>query len=592
MDAVSVQTVETSAASKRAVIYIRVSTKQQAVRDGNREGYSLPTQRKACVGRAEKLEAVVVDEYIDKDSATSAEKRPGFQQLVERVIQQGDVDYVIVYKLDRFARNRLDDALISMKLEAAGATLVSCVEQIDGTASGQLMQGMLAVMNEFYSRNLGDEIKRKTLQKVLDGGTPGVARLGYKNVGESGRRYVVVDEERAPIIQWCFTAYATGEWSVQSLLAEATARGLRSRGGPNTPSKELSLSQMNRLLRSPYYVGIVTYNGADYPGKHEPLVNDETWQRVQDHLGKKKHGLKQRDHHHYLKGTIWCGYCGSRLCVTFSTGKQGVRYPYYFCLGRHQKRTTCQLTYRPLALVEDQVVDHYRRVQLNAEGLEATADMLVTEASSQLKTERTKRDHGLRRIKQLEDERTKLLQAHYAGAVPLDLLGQEQERIGRELNSLQAQALAVNGSVERIEGHVAAAVALASDCHTAYDQSKPQGRRLMNEAFFKRVWVTEEGVVGWEYNQPFEALMTRHGKPALMVAPEVAGDTIPYDGDLRSAYQRRGPGRMTRSLPLLGSKERHLAESVGFEPTVSRNPQRFSRPSHSSALAALRCAGY
>lgn len=218
--------------SKRAVIYIRVSTKQQAVRDGNPEGYSLPTQREACTKKAESLGATVVAEYIDKDSATSADKRPDFQRLVERVITDQDVDYVIVFKLDRFARNRRDDAVISMQLEAAGARLVSCVEAIDGTASGQLLQGVLAVMNEFYSRNLGDEIKRKTLQKVQAGGTPGYARLGYKNVGESGRRYVVVDPERAEMMTWCFKAYATGEWSVSSLLAEVTKRGLRSRGVP------------------------------------------------------------------------------------------------------------------------------------------------------------------------------------------------------------------------------------------------------------------------------------------------------------------------------------------------------------------------
>ena len=80
-------------------MYIRVSTKQQAVRDGNPEGYSLPTQREACRGKAEALGAVVVDEYIDKDSATTADKRPGFQQLVERVVEKRDVDYVIVFKL-------------------------------------------------------------------------------------------------------------------------------------------------------------------------------------------------------------------------------------------------------------------------------------------------------------------------------------------------------------------------------------------------------------------------------------------------------------------------------------------------------------
>ena len=593
MEEVSTRLTLAEADGKRAVIYIRVSTKQQAVRDGNPEGYSLPTQRKACQAKAEALGAVIVEEYIDKDSATSADKRLDFQRLLERVIDKRDVDYVIVYKLDRFARNRLDDALTTMKLEAAGATLASCVEQIDGTAPGQLMQGMLAVMNEFYSRNLGDEIRRKTLIKIQEGGTHGCARIGYQNVGEGGRRYVVIDPERAALITWMFEAYATGEWTTKSLTEEVNARGLRTRGGPTTPVKDISLSQVHRILRSPYYKGIVVHNGVEYQGKHETLVDDETWQKVQDRLDKKRNGLKQREHHHYLKGTIWCGYCGSRLCVTYSTGKTGQRYPYYFCLGRHQKRTTCELTYRPLAVVEEQIVDHYRTVQLNADGLEATAAVLIAEASEQLATQKAEAVRQARRIKQLEGERTKLLHAHYADAVPLDQLIEEQARIAREMESLQAGALATAGTIQRIEANVAAAVELASNCHQAYSQSKPTGRRLFNQAFFKRVWVTEEGVVGWEYNQPFEALMTKHGKPARLVSPEIAGDLIQFDADPRSAYQRRGPGRLTRAFsPLLSSKDEHLAEREGFEPSIRLPAYCFSRAAPSTTRPPLHRRKY
>jgi site-specific DNA recombinase len=528
--------------------------------------------------------AVVVDEYVDKDSATSADKRPDFQRLVERVVEQHDIDYVIVFKLDRFARNRLDDALISMRLETAGATLVSCVEQIDGTTTGRLLQGMLAVMNEFYSRNLGDEIKRKTLKKIQSGGTPGFAPLGYRNVGENGRRYIVVDGERGELIRWAFQTYATGEWSVEQLLAEVTERGLKSRGGPNTPRKPLGISGLHRILSSPYYKGIVTYNGVQYPGKHEPLVDPDTWQRVQDILSSKKQGEKQREHHHYLKGTIWCGHCGSRLCVTYSRGKLGVVYPYYFCVGRQQRRTTCMLKYRPLAEIEEQIEDHYRLVQLRAEGLEATGRAIVAEYGERLRRVESDQHRQAKRVQQLEAERTKLLHAHYAGAVPLDLLKEEQERIGKELESLQMAASAGNVKLEGIRETVEKAVAWATDCQHAYLKSSPQGRRLMNQAFFKRVWVTEDGVVDWEYNSPFDQLMARHGKPSQLPAfldGRASQTAEPTD------YQRSS-GWQSGVLSLVGSKENPLAEGVGFEPTVPLRTQRFSRPSDSATLASLR----
>lgn len=561
----------------RAVIYIRVSTKQQAVRDGNPEGYSLPTQREACQRKAEQLGAVVVDEYVDKDTGTAVDKRPAMQQLLARIEADKDIDYVIIYKLDRWARAQREDLVADFVLEVAKCNLISCSEPIDRTASGRLLHGMLASVNEYHSRNMSDEIKRKTLQKVIAGGTPGPARLGYRNVGDNNRRYVVIDPDVASLIQWCFTAYATGEWSVQSLAAEATHRGLRSRGGPNTPQKELAISQLHRILASPYYRGIVTYNGVQYQGKHEPLVDDETWQRVQDMLSSKANGEKQRSHHHYLKGTIWCGRCGSRLCVTFAKGKMGGIYPYYFCVGRQQKRTTCMLTYRPLAIVEEKIEEHYRQVQLHAEGLEVTSSALLEEASEQYTALTAERTRQASRIRQLEAERAKLLHAHYADAVPLDLLQSEQARIGRELASLKTSAEQTTGGLEAIRANVAKATAWAENCHQAYLASDPRGRRLMNQAFFQRVWVTEKGVVGWEYNQPFQTLMTRHGKVPKVIFPTSLEESLARETDQRSghdgrnshtkSYERRSPSHAAGAFSSVSLKQTHLAEGVGFEPT-------------------------
>src|SRR5262245_26298723 len=90
---------------KRAVTYLRVSTKEQAHRDGNAEGYSLPTQRQMVQIKAESLGAAIVEEYLDTDTGTRTDKRPRMKALLERVRTDHDVDYVIVPKLDRWGRN-------------------------------------------------------------------------------------------------------------------------------------------------------------------------------------------------------------------------------------------------------------------------------------------------------------------------------------------------------------------------------------------------------------------------------------------------------------------------------------------------------
>ena len=564
-------TTKLSKTLKRAVIYLRVSTKQQAMRDGNPEGYSLPTQRKLCHELAERKGAVVIDEYIDTDTGTSTAARPALRDMLRRVSSQQDVDMVIIFKLDRFARNERDAFNNDYILEQAGCDLVSYAEpMLDRSNAGRMMFTMLSGNNAYQSRNSGDEIKRKNLIKIQEGGTHGCARLGYKNVGEGSRRWVEPDGETFDLLKWCFNAYATGEWSVEALVAEATERGLRTRGGPNTPRRPVSVAAMHRLLTSPYYTGIVVYNGVSYEGKHEPLVDPETWLRVQEILSSKRQGLKQRQHHHYLKGTIWCGHCGSQLVVNYSKGKLGKIYPYYMCIGRQHRRTTCKLKARPISVVEEQIVEQYRHVQLSATGIEATGRAIVDELAAQRVDTERKRKSQERKLKQLEGERLKLMQAHYAGKVPLELLGIEQQRIESEIASLRAAVKLTIVSGKQLQATVDKTVAFLDKCQQAYEAMGPRERRLMNQAFFKRIWVTEDGIVGWEYNAPFASLMRKHQAAEPIFTVNSAAMTMPRQGSnepRRSRYERTNPARRVRAFFRQGWKEFNLAEGVGFEPT-------------------------
>lgn len=146
-------------------------------------------------------------------------------------LREHPVDYVIVHKLDRLARSRADDVAITQSAHAAGARLVSSTEGIDTTPNGVLLHGIMASIAEFYSRNLAQEVMKGMRQKVLQGGTPSCALIGYLNVrrqSDDGREFrtVVIDPERAPHVAWAFEVYATGNWSVAQLVAALEKRGL------------------------------------------------------------------------------------------------------------------------------------------------------------------------------------------------------------------------------------------------------------------------------------------------------------------------------------------------------------------------------
>src|SRR6266700_358593 len=218
----------------RCVIYLRVSTDQQAARDDTEEGFSLPARREACLQLVREQGWTVIDEYVDHDSGSkNAANRPRFKAMLDRIFEQGDVDAVVVHKIDRFARDAAYHFAVRAALRRKNVSLVSVTERVEDTASGRLVEGIHALMAEFYSANLATEVKKGMRQKVQIGGWTHRAPLGYINRKESieGRRiaYVEPDPNRAPLIRLAFEMYATGEHTIEHILDEVTSRGLTMR---------------------------------------------------------------------------------------------------------------------------------------------------------------------------------------------------------------------------------------------------------------------------------------------------------------------------------------------------------------------------
>ncbi len=149
--------------------------------------------------------------------------------------------------------------------------------------------------------------------------------------------------------------------------------------------------------------------------------------------------------------------------------------------GRQQKRTTCMLSYRPLVWVEEQIEAKYQDVQLFAEGIEQTGRDIVAALADEQTAVEAERERQNTRLRQLNDERTKLLHAHYAGAVPLDLLKAEQQRISLEIAVAQSRLDGAQANLTRVETTVTLAVEKATDCHRAYLAAGAHERRLFNQ---------------------------------------------------------------------------------------------------------------
>ena len=539
-----------------AVSYLRVSTKEQASKGGRDEGFSIPAQREANLRKARELNAIIVEEFVDAGESARKADRPDLVRMIEYV-KTNHIAYCIVHKVDRLARNRADDVSIHLALKEAGVMLVSATENIDETPSGMLLHGIMSTIAEFYSRNLASEVSKGMNQKARTGGTNGKAPIGYLNVtkrDELGRemRIVEPDPERAALVKWAFEAYATGNYSTITLREELIDRGLTTVPTPKRPAKPPALSTVQRMLTSPYYKGSVRFRGATYDGIHEPLVATEVWYRVQAVLtAHQTSGEKTQAHDHYLKGSIYCGECDSRLILTNARSRRGVIYPYFICAGRHSKRTSCERKAMFVPDIEAAVEDYYRSIQIAPHIMTALRELITAEFDRLHATARHERQGYQHERDGLLGERKKLLQAHYAGAIPLDLLGEEQERISRRLAFLEAQIEAGDIEYEQAQAHIDDCLALAGDCHAIYMSIDDSLRRIATQAFFDRLIVLpEDGVIG-EPGEPFNALFDAEVQTRAVHYKERTAESGPQTADV---------GGLNNDL---------LVGPAGLEPTTS-----------------------
>ena len=561
---------------KFAVSYLRVSTRGQAERGGGAdEGFSIPAQREANKKKALSMGAMVGKEFVDRGTSAKSADRPELQKMLEYVKENADrVDYVIVHKVDRLARNRGDDVDIMRTLRECGVQLVSTSESIDDTPAGMLLHGIMSSIAEFYSQNLANEVKKGLNEKVKSGGTPSRAPLGYLNirrVDDKGReeRTVILDEERAPLIKLAFEEYATGNWTVQDLAEHLAACGLTTRATPRIPSQPINKKSLNKVLINPYYKGIVPYQGVEYDGTHPALVDADTWQQVQDILEAHTNGERTREHPHFLKGSVFCKNCGSRMFINYTKSRTGVRYPYFVCGGRHNKRTDCKQRAVLIADVERQVERIYDKYSFPPKIAEYLENWLKQNIEAEQDKYAAELD-GLRREKdKLERKRKKLLEAHYNDAIPLDLLKSEQQKIAKQLAAIDHQIKAYDYTFTTIIERLDDAIELITDCGLTYRLANDKMKKLMNQAVFTRLLIGSDGKVTAEFAEPFAMLVEPIKDELTQLNSAVDNEEV--HEHLLMDFLSSIPNRLSNFFGKGWSKN-FLVEHTGLEPVASTLP--------------------
>lgn len=293
------------------------------------------------------------------------------------------------------------------------------------------------------------------------------------------------------------------------LRDELDRLGVRSLPRPNTPARALATSHIHNMLKNRYYVGVVTFEGVEYPGKHAALVSQELFQRVQDvRQNRHQSGEKPRVRTHYLKGSIHCGQCGEPLSIEVSRNRVGTYYHYFYCLGRQSLKNGCRFRAVPVDLVENLVEGHWRTVTLSDERCQEIGRLVWEHLEEVFPKRLQQRDEAEQRLAKLDAESQKLLEAHYQAAVSMSLLKSEQQRIALARGQAQRQLALAELDAKHIEAQLTRCVALLAHAEHHYLAGDPVVRRELNQAVFEKIYIDDDSVVGSDLTAAFQRLMS------------------------------------------------------------------------------------
>ncbi len=352
---------------KNAIIYARYSSDKQTEQ-------SIEGQLRVCNEYAERNGLNIVDTYIDRATTGTNDHRPAFQKMLADSDKPVIWDIVLVYAIDRFGRNAIEIAVNKQRLKKNGKTLISATQRtsdnIDGSRNldGILLENVYIGLAEYYSAELAQKVSRGLKENRSKGlYTGGTLTYGYK----VENKHVYIDEDQANVVIEIFTKYANG-YMANDIIADLNERGVvNNTGRPFLPNA------IYKLLHNPKYIGRYEVNGEVYLNIFPPIVPQELFDEVQRRIAHNKLGQKSRNTDFFLKGKVFCGYCGKHINGESGTSCTGKVMYYYKCANKKKNKSNCSKKAIPKDELERIVLDMTMEIFTSQVNLDIIADEII-----------------------------------------------------------------------------------------------------------------------------------------------------------------------------------------------------------------------
>ena len=348
----------------KAVIYARYSS------DNQREE-SIEGQIRECTAFAEKNDITVLKHYIDRAYSARTDHRPAFQEMIKDS-DKHLFDMVIVWKLDRFSRDRYDSARYKVLLKKNNVRVVSATEVISSGADGILLESVLEGFAEYYSADLAEKVTRGMTENALkckfNGGS---MPIGYV-IDE--KQHFQIDPLTAPFVLEAFKRYIEGA-TMKELIDFFNEKGIKNKSGG-----DINYNSIQRMLNNRRYIGEYAFRDIVVPDGIPAIVPKELFDRVQAKLAKnKKSPARHKAEEDYLLTTkLFCGCCGAYMCGESGKGRSGEVHRYYKCVSIKKRRTICNKKSVRKDWIEDIVVNATMKMLMSDTTIDAIVSALMT----------------------------------------------------------------------------------------------------------------------------------------------------------------------------------------------------------------------
>lgn len=373
---------------KKAVIYARYSSDTQTEQ-------SIEGQLRVCQNYAKNNDLLVVDTYVDRAMTGTNDMRPDFQRMI-KASSKRQWEYVIVYKLDRFSRDKYEMTIHKHTLKENGVKLVSAMENIPDSPEGIILESLLEGMNQYYSAELSQKVLRGLRESYLKGNyTGGPVLFGYDVVDKKN----VINPVEGAIVKEIFGLYAQ-DYTAAYIADEMRKRGIRTKKG-----KYLTEKAIYKMLQNTKYNGKIKHGDTVYDNIYPKIVDDVLWQSVQHIRDGNKHapGRKKEIFDFILSGKLVCGDCKRLMVGVSGTSKTGAKHYYYTCLTHSRDKKPCGLKTACKKEIEDIVINTTWQLLSDNDSVKALAELICRRINEKSRNNAN--------IKSLETKRTAALKA-------------------------------------------------------------------------------------------------------------------------------------------------------------------------------------